>query len=172
MLRGFESHLRRQFLERAKYLSQGVISVMIYTELTTKAMRLAYDAHYGQFDKAGLPYVFHPLHLAEQMTDEISTCVALLHDVVEDTDVTLEDLKEEFPLAVVEAVELLTHKKETRYSDYIERLKSNPVAKKVKLADIAHNSDESRFSGVSHHDTEGIERRRIKYARAKAILED
>ena len=63
---------------------------MIYTELTKKALRLAYEAHTGQEDKAGIPYICHPLHLAEQMNDEISTCVALLHDVVEDTDWTLE----------------------------------------------------------------------------------
>lgn len=63
---------------------------MIYTPLTCEAMKIAYRAHHGQTDKAGLPYVFHPFHLAEQMKDEYSVCVALLHDVVEDTDVTLD----------------------------------------------------------------------------------
>ena len=58
---------------------------MIYTPLTRKAMRIAYEAHHGQFDETGVPYVFHPFHVAEQMTDEITTCMALLHDVVEDT---------------------------------------------------------------------------------------
>ena len=65
---------------------------MIYTELTIRAMNLAYNAHHGQFDKGGVPYIFHPIHLAEQMDNEISTCVALLHDTVEDTAVTLEQL--------------------------------------------------------------------------------
>ena len=65
---------------------------MIYTEWTKKAMKLAYKAHHGQVDKGGMPYVFHPFHLAEQMDDEISTVAALLHDVVEDTDWTLEAL--------------------------------------------------------------------------------
>ena len=64
---------------------------MIYTPLTNKAMRLAYDAHHGQADKSGLPYIFHPYHLAEQMTDEITVCAALLHDVVEDTSVNIEE---------------------------------------------------------------------------------
>ena len=64
---------------------------MIYTPLTNKALRLAYTAHHGQVDKSGVPYIFHPYHLAEQMTDEITTCVALLHDVVEDTDITFEN---------------------------------------------------------------------------------
>ena len=66
---------------------------MIYTPLTVKAARIAYDAHHGQYDVCGMPYIFHPFTVAESMTDEYSTCVALLHDVVEDTDVTLEDLE-------------------------------------------------------------------------------
>ena len=144
---------------------------MIYTDLTINAMRLAYSAHNGQLDKSGLPYIFHPYHLAEQMTDEVSTCVALLHDVVEDTNVSLEDLKKEFPTEVVDAVELLTHTKGMDYFDYLERIKVNPIAKRVKLADIAHNSDETRYAG-SPVDTKGIERRRAKYARAKKFLED
>ena len=74
---------------------------MIYTPLTNKAQRIAYDAHQGQTDKSGQPYIFHPYHLAEQMTDEVSVCVALLHDVVEDTAVTFEELEREFPPEVV-----------------------------------------------------------------------
>lgn len=144
---------------------------MIYTDLTIKAMHLAYNAHEGQLDKAGLPYIFHPLHLAEQMSDEISTCVALLHDVVEDANVSLEDLKKDFPAEVVDAVELLTHTKGMDYFGYLEKIKVNPIAKRVKLADIAHNSDETRYAG-SPVDTKGIERRRAKYARAKKLLED
>ena len=71
---------------------------MIYTEVTKKAMRLAFKAHQGQVDKGGIPYIFHPIHLAEQMPDEITTATALLHDVVEDSEVTMEDLKAEgFP---------------------------------------------------------------------------
>lgn len=144
---------------------------MIYTNLTVKAMHLAYNAHEGQLDKAGLPYIFHPLHLAEQMPDEISTCVALLHDIVEDTDVSLEDLKKDFPAEVVDAVELLTHTKGMDYFAYLEKIKVNPIAKRVKLADIAHNSDEARYAGAPV-DAKGIERRRAKYARAKKFLED
>ena len=73
---------------------------MIYTDLTNKALKIAYAAHDGQTDKAGMPYIFHPYHLAEQMDDEISVCVALLHDVAEDTDVTLDALAEIFPQEV------------------------------------------------------------------------
>ena len=89
---------------------------MIYTEWTKKAMKLAYKAHHGQVDKGGMPYVFHPFHLAEQMDDEISTVAALLHDVVEDTDWTLEALAAEgFPAESMEVLRLLTPKRGALY---------------------------------------------------------
>ena len=122
---------------------------MIYTELTNKALRIAYDAHAGQLDKCGTPYIAHPLHVAEQMDDETSTCVALLHDVVEDSDVTLDDLAREFPPEVVEGVRLMTHDPEVDYLDYVRAIRGNPLAMKVKLADLAHNSDETRFAGYA-----------------------
>lgn len=125
---------------------------MVYTELTNKALRFAYNAHHGQLDYNGIPYIFHPIHLAEQMDDELSCCAALLHDVVEDTPVTLEELAREFPPEVVEAVALLTHEDSTEHSheDYFQYLlpiKAHPIARKVKLADIAHNSDRTRCVG-------------------------
>ena len=142
---------------------------MIYTPLTIRAMNLAYTAHHGQVDKAGVPYIFHPLHLAEAMEDEISCCAALLHDTVEDTDVTLVQLADEFPAEVVEAVRLLTHDPDTDYFAYVRAIKANPVAMKVKLADLAHNTDETRFAGVQV--PEGmLGYFRDKYAKAKAIL--
>lgn len=119
---------------------------MIYTPLTNAAMKIAYRAHHGQVDKAGIPYVFHPIHLAEQMHDEYSTCAALLHDVVEDTDVTLEELAAIFPKEVVDAVALLTHPKSVPYMEYVEKLKDNPIARAVKLADMTHNSDRTRLA--------------------------
>lgn len=120
---------------------------MIYTLLTNEALRLAYRAHHGQFDYNGIPYVFHPIHLAETMDDEYSCCVALLHDVVEDTEVTLEDLQTIFPPEITDAVALLTHSDGTDYFDYVRTIKENPIAQKVKLADLAHNSDLSRCVG-------------------------
>ena len=142
---------------------------MVYTPLTIKAMSIAYDAHHGQKDKSGVPYIFHPLHLAEQMEDEISCCAALLHDVVEDTDIPLEQLAKEFPAQVVEAVKLLTHDPETDYFDYVRAIKGNPIAVKVKLADLAHNMDTSRFAGVEVP-KERIGYFRDKYTKALAIL--
>ena len=121
---------------------------MLYTPLTELAMRIAYDAHHGQVDRAGLPYVFHPYHLAEQMDDEDSICVALLHDVVEDTDTTLDDLRDMgFPAQVVDALALLTHDPAVPYMDYVATIKTNPLAAKVKLADLTHNSDLTRIPG-------------------------
>ena len=119
---------------------------MIYTPMTKKALRLCFDAHREQTDKTGLPYVFHPFHLAEQMTDEISTVCALLHDVVEDTEITLAELSEMgFPKEVTDVLSLLTHDPAVPYFDYVRALSVNPIARAVKLADLAHNSDLSRM---------------------------
>ena len=142
---------------------------MIYTPLTKAAMAIAYNAHHGQVDKCGAPYIFHPIHLAEQMDDEYSCCVALLHDVVEDTDVTLEELKTVFPREVTDAVSLMTHVKGTDYFDYVRAIKENPIAKKVKLADLAHNSDQSRCVG-SDLTPERLHNWKAKYEKATKIL--
>ena len=142
---------------------------MIYTELTNKAMRLAYKAHHGQVDYNGIPYIFHPIHLAEQMDDEYTCCVALLHDVVEDTEVTLEELCKEFPSQVTDAIHLMTHNDDTDYFDYVRAIKENPIAKKVKLADLAHNSDQSRCVGCDIP-AERLRAWKEKYSKAKQIL--
>jgi (p)ppGpp synthase/HD superfamily hydrolase len=107
---------------------------MIYTILTKKALNIAFEAHKDQLDKSGLPYTFHPFHLAEQMNDEYTTCIALLHDVVEDSSYTIQDLIEiGFPTQVIEAIIVLTHFKDMPYFDYINRVKNNPIATRVKL---------------------------------------
>ena len=140
---------------------------MIYTPLTKKALRLCFDSHKEQTDKTGLPYVFHPFHLAEQMDDELSTVCALLHDVVEDTEITLNDLEAMgFPSAVTEVLALLTHAPEVPYMDYVAKIKTNPVATGVKIADLLHNSDLSRLDTV---DERALARNR-KYAEALAFL--
>ena len=140
---------------------------MIYTHLTNEAMKLAYTAHHGQVDKSGIPYIFHPYHLAEQMQDEYTTCVALLHDIVEDTDVTLEQLATSFPPEVVEAVALMTHRAGEDYFDYVARIKTNPIARTVKLADLRHNSDSTRLENA---DEATLARYQAKYSKAFDIL--
>ena len=144
---------------------------MVYTELTNKALRFAYNAHHGQLDYNGIPYIFHPLHLAEQMDDEVSCCVALLHDVVEDTDVTMSQLAEIFPANVIDALQLLTHEEDMDYFDYIRAIKSNQTAKKVKLADLTHNADQTRCIGCNIP-KEKLDYWSAKYAKAKQILLD
>lgn len=141
---------------------------MIYTPLTCEAMKLAYAAHHGQVDKGGIPYIFHPIHLAEQMEDEYTTCVALLHDVLEDTAVTTEELAKLFPAEIVDAVRLMTHSKDEPYLDYVRRLKDNSIAKAVKLADLRHNSDESRMPDADEARRAYF---REKYRKAFEILE-
>ena len=140
---------------------------MIYTPLTKKALKLCFEAHKDQTDKTGLPYVFHPFHLAEQMTDEYTTVTALLHDIAEDTNYTLNDLKEMgYPDEVITALTLLTHDDGSEYMDYVKRLKNNPIARAVKLADLKHNSDLSRYDKI---DGNAI-KRTAKYRQAIEIL--
>ena len=106
---------------------------MIYTPQTKKALRVAFEAHKDQMDKSGLPYVFHPFHLAEQMKDEQTTAVALLHDVVEDSEYTFADLeKMGFEQPVLDALALLTHQPEVDYFDYVRKIRTNPIAAAVK----------------------------------------
>lgn len=140
---------------------------MVNTELTRKAMKIAYNAHINQVDKSGVPYIYHPIHLAEQMDTETECIVALLHDVVEDTDVTFEQLEQDFPEEVIEELKLLTHDKNTDYMEYVKKLKVNPIAKKVKIADIKHNSDETRLEKITVKDIARIN----KYKKALEILE-
>lgn len=145
---------------------------MVYTPLVYRAMHIAYQAHHGQQDKSGAPYIFHPIHLAEQMDDEVSCCAALLHDVVEDTDVRMEELAREFPEEVIQVLKLLTHDDAVPYFDYVREIKKHPVAKKVKLADLAHNSDQTRCVG-SDLTEEKLAHWKAKYEKAtKILLED
>lgn len=140
---------------------------MIYTNLTKKALKLCFEAHKAQYDKSGMPYVFHPFHLAEQMTTEETTVVALLHDLVEDTDYTIADLTEMgFPKAITEAIGLMTHGEGVDYFAYVAAIKENPIAKAVKIADLTHNSDLTRLDEV----TEKALSRREKYQKALKML--
>ena len=142
---------------------------MCFTDLTKNALVISFNAHKEQVDKSGMPYVYHPYRIAEQMEDEYSTCVALLHDVVEDSDITLDDLKNKgFPQEVIEAIALMTHDDDTPYFDYIKRIKTNPIATAVKLADLQDNSNYERLDKVEIKDLQRLE----KYREAKRILSE
>lgn len=145
---------------------------MLYTPLTQKAMQFSYQAHHGQVDKSGQPYIFHPYHVAEQMEDEKTVCVALLHDVLEDTGITVEQLEKEFPEDIVDAVKILTKTEQEEYLDYIRKIKENPIARKVKLEDLEHNSDESRLVEGTKEEKRQMKKRKAKYQKAKKILEE
>ncbi len=140
---------------------------MLYTKLTQRAMQICFEAHRNQRDKGGMPYVFHPFHLAEQMETEDEICAALLHDVMEDTDWSFAQLAGEgFSPAVMQALLLLTHDDHTDYLDYVRRLSGNRIAARVKLADLRHNSMPGRLPAIGEK-----ERKRMrKYLRAQAIL--
>lgn len=140
---------------------------MIHTDLTKKAMEIAYNAHHGALDKGGMPYINHPVYLAEQMQTEDEAVTALLHDVIEDTDITAENLLSEgIPLHIVNAVVLLTRPADEDYFSYVRRVAENPLAKRVKLADLKHNSDISRISDITETDLARLE----KYKTAIEIL--
>ena len=142
---------------------------MIYTPMTKIALKLCFEAHKDQIDKSGIPYVFHPFHLAEQMADENTTIVALLHDVIEDTEYTLDDLRKfGFAEDVLSAISLMTHADDVPYMEYVVKIKTNPIAKAVKLADLKHNSDMSRLDRITQTDEE----RTKKYKQAIELLEN
>lgn len=140
---------------------------MIYTNSVKKALKLCYEVHQKQIDKAGIPYVFHPFYLAMQMDSEEEIIVALLHDVIEDSNYELNDLVTMgFSQIVVEAIACLTHNQNLTYDDYIEKISHNELAKKVKIADLKHNSDLSRLDKITDNDIKRLN----KYKRALEIL--
>jgi hypothetical protein len=105
-----------------------------------KALQIAAQAHEGQKDKEGQPYILHPLRVMKHVEGEAAQIVAILHDVVEDTQVTLDDLRRAgFTEAVLQAVQCVTHHKDQPYAEYVIACKDNPIARQVKLGDLADN---------------------------------
>ena len=142
---------------------------MIYTDMTKKAMKIMVRQHKDQLDKSGLPYILHPWLVAEWQNDEVRTIVALLHDVVEDTNMTFDDLKKEgFSDEVIDAIKLLTHEDEYDNEKYIKSIATNPIAIDVKLADLKHNSTISRLDNIEQKDLERLE----KYKKNIKFLEE
>ena len=131
------------------------------------ALSIARKAHEGQLDKAGVDYIEHPIYVASQVDTEEEKAVALLHDVIEDSPVSAEELLQAgLPETVVTAVQVLTKKKEQDYQTYLETVKKNPLARVVKLADLKHNSDLSRLSSITEKDKERLK----KYKKAIDFL--
>ena len=137
-------------------------------ELVRRARAIAIAAHAGQFDKAGRPYIEHPERVAARLEDPLLKAAALLHDVLEDTNVSADDLRRAgIPGVVVEVVEVLTKKGED-HVDAVRRAVAHPLARQVKLADVRDNSDEGRLALL---DDATAQQLRTRYARALAILD-
>ncbi len=131
------------------------------------ALKLAVEAHYGQRDKGGRPYIFHPLRVAAGCSGKAKVA-ALLHDTVEDTSVTFEQLAElGIDGEILAAVKLLTHDKRVPYLDYVRKIRENPIAREVKLSDLRDNMDISRLGSLTDEDLERLR----KYHEAYTILE-
>lgn len=137
--------------------------------LYERAGEIASRAHQGQKDKGGHPYIGHPMAVADMVLKPEEKVVALLHDVVEDTSVTLQELEKEFPEEVVKAVDLLTKKKGADFSmgKYLKDIRENEIARQVKLADLKHNMDLSRITNPTRKDLLRLER----YKKSKDYLE-
>lgn len=133
---------------------------MIYTKMINKALNIAYKAHHGQKDKGNVPYIFHPYHIAEKFNNETDICVAILHDVLEDTFVSKEELEGYFPKEVIEPLVLLTRSTHDTYFEYIKNICSNPIARKVKIEDIKHNLVFERIQNKKRN--EKLEKRYLK----------
>ena len=132
-----------------------------------KAYEIAKKAHLGQVDKAGEDYIKHPEKVASFVSSDEEKSVAYLHDVIEDTELTLEDLREYgFSEEVLKAVDIITKKRGQDYQTYLNSVKENKLARVVKLADLRHNSDLTRLINITEKDVE----RREKYQKAIDFL--
>src|SRR6266404_6959613 len=127
--------------------------------LLEKAISIAVEAHRGQEDKNGAPYILHPLRMMCRVETEAEKIVAVLHDVVEDTDWTFKELKREgFGDQILKAVDCLTKREGEEYEDFIQRSASNSLSRRVKIADLEDNMDVRRLKRVAEKDKERLEK--------------
>lgn len=136
------------------------------SQLLNTAILVAYTAHHGQTDKMGVPYIHHPGTVASFLEDDTDKIIAMLHDVMEDTFLTEEDLRPVFGDEIVDILKLLTREKDEDYFAYIARVNTSERAKRVKLADLKHNSDMTRIPNPTQKDYDRLE----KYKKAARIL--
>jgi (p)ppGpp synthase/HD superfamily hydrolase len=138
------------------------------------AIQIAASAHLDQYDKGGKPYILHPLHLMTQLLFDVQLAtIAVLHDVVEDSQITLDSLsKMGFSKRVTDALDLLTHKKEMSYEQYIESICINYDAVRVKRKDLEHNSDITRLTGIQDKDLKRIEKYHRAFVRLSKAKKD
>lgn len=133
------------------------------------ALALALDAHRGQVDKAGAPYILHPLRVMLTQPDDAGKIVGLLHDVVEDSDYTFDDLQRMgYDETIIAALDCVTSRPDEDYMTFVERAKANPIARRVKLADIEDNMDIRRIAVLSIKDIERLQRYRAAWTLLQA----
>ena len=138
--------------------------MLSYNEQFQIALELAVEKHKNQTDKAGNPYILHPLHVMENVNNKEGKIVAILHDIIEDTDITENYLlKIGLSKRIVDAVVALTGSEDMDYQEYIKNLSSNPLAKEVKLADLEHNMDLKRLPTLEEKDLERNRKYQIAY---------
>jgi len=141
-------------------------------EMLNKMLVLATTRHAGQFDRGGNPYILHPLKVMYYLksNDEELQCIALAHDLVEDTDTTYSELREMgFSERVIQGIVALTKVRGESYDEYKERVKANPDAVRVKMADLRHNTDIRRLKGVTDKDLARIEKYHRFYTELQLI---
>ena len=132
---------------------------MKQSPILADAMALATEAHKGQLDRSGVMYILHPLRIMHQMNTETEKIVGVLHDIVEDTPITLQVLKEKgFSQEAIDALDHLTKREGEKYTDFIKRCRQNPIALKVKIADLEDNMDIRRLNEVTESDRERLNR--------------
>jgi (p)ppGpp synthase/HD superfamily hydrolase len=130
-----------------------------YAKLLDLAIKIAEKAHEGQFDKADQPYILHSLTVMAQMEDVESKIVAVLHDAIEDSDLTITELSQQgFPELITEAIAAITKLDGELYDDYLLRVMGNAIARKVKIADVSHNMDISRIANPTVKDFQRLEK--------------
>ena len=146
--------------------AKGVIVSQKAMSLLERAIGIAVEAHRGQRDRYGAPYILHPLRVMERVRSETEKTVAVLHDVVEDTPWTLAELRREgFSEEVLAALDAVTKREGEAYEDFVSRSASNALARRVKLADLEDNMDLRRFPSVGPEDLERLEKYRTAWQR-------
>lgn len=138
-------------------------------ELLEKAIGIAVDAHHGQKDRYGAPYILHPLRVMARVTTPIEKTVAVLHDVVEDTDWTFQDLKREgFSAQIIDALECVSKRPQEPYEQFVKRSAGNSLARRIKLADLEDNMDLRRLPAITAADLTRLK----KYRNAWRVLSE
>jgi len=142
---------------------------LAYSKDIEAAKALATRAHKGQTDKAGLPYITHPERVASRLTTPEAQVVGWLHDTVEDTSITIQEIESQFGPETAAAVDAISRRDRESWSDYIERVAANPVARQVKISDLIDNSNLSRIPTVTMKDV----KRQAKYNKAlRKLMEE